>query len=229
MTKFGMSGGSWSDVDLATYPSLTANTTVRGGEGAALPDFAPRVRVGMDVLDEAAPGWQRRIDWSTLDLENTTSCVLGQTWPYYSRLVGAAETVPDSYLFEHASGDMQPVTNFAQMALHLVSTARNGQSSTSYAAAMGCALSASDADLINVRAKFLIHKKMPFGAESVEGLIATTSLARKLADEMFHELTDTWVREFETAQRMGRWPQDHLILPSRQLTMMSPPRDLVTV
>lgn len=42
-----------------------------------------RVHDGAAVLDDYAPGWRGEIDLETLDIELSTSCVLGQVFGSY--------------------------------------------------------------------------------------------------------------------------------------------------
>ncbi len=42
-------------------------------------DYKTRVEAGMAWLDDFKPGWERDVDFATLDLANGCDCVLGQT------------------------------------------------------------------------------------------------------------------------------------------------------
>jgi hypothetical protein len=62
------------------------------------------VRRGARLLDREAPGWERKIDLDTLDLEHTCNCVVGQVYGDYDegieQLDGDAESHPERYGFD---------------------------------------------------------------------------------------------------------------------------------
>jgi hypothetical protein len=78
----------------AQYYGLNIPLTVvyfTGGgwaEGVTLPDFKAQVARGCELLDLIEPGWEKRVDPSILDLDDRTSCVLGQVYADKSELTG---------------------------------------------------------------------------------------------------------------------------------------------
>lgn len=49
----------------------------------ALPPVAERVLAGLDFLDRAVPGWDKKINLYKLDLSSCIRCVLGQLFGSY--------------------------------------------------------------------------------------------------------------------------------------------------
>jgi hypothetical protein len=69
---------------------LTSVHFTGGGETRTLtlPDFSDQVARGCKLLDEIEPGWESRVDPTLLDLDDKTTCVLGQVYRNASTLPG---------------------------------------------------------------------------------------------------------------------------------------------
>lgn len=67
-----------------------------------------QVENGMALLDEAQPGWRELINLTTLDINTTHNCILGQVFGSYRegcRVLGIqAFSVKDSFGFTSAGG-----------------------------------------------------------------------------------------------------------------------------
>lgn len=46
--------------------------------------FVKRMRKGVKLLNEQAPGWHRKVKISTLDLSSNDNCILGQVFGEYT-------------------------------------------------------------------------------------------------------------------------------------------------
>lgn len=150
----------------------------QGGDGNYMPDFADRVRAGMDLLDKINPGWQDTLDLQKLDLESEQMCVLGQTWPHYARVRGLVEQVDSGDFKDFAAslavGDITPIDT---------------------AVAIGCALGDADFAVINATA----YEAGGHNSDKAH------DLAMESTRRFWEHLTKTWIREIQKARAEGRW------------------------
>lgn len=59
-------------------------------DGEITSESVTRVMTGVEWLDQVHPGWERKIDVSTLDITDACSCVIGQvtgTWDSFRVVV----------------------------------------------------------------------------------------------------------------------------------------------
>jgi len=75
-----------------------------------IPIIKSRVAAGVAFLDDEAPGWRDKVDPDTLDMSDTSNCIIGQIsddgWSYfmesYGMFYGPSRNLQVLYGFESA-------------------------------------------------------------------------------------------------------------------------------